>query len=45
VGVQLAAVAEQLRTIGGLVDQAGAGLASTADRLDAGGAALATFAH
>jgi hypothetical protein len=44
VGAQLAVVAEQLRGIGGLVDQAGTGLASTADQLDAGSHALATFA-
>ncbi len=40
VGSQLGVVADHLRAIGGLVDQAGAGLARTADKLDSGGKAL-----
>ena len=40
VGEQLATVADLLRRIGGLVDDAGRGLASTADRLERGGRAL-----
>jgi hypothetical protein len=40
VGSHLGVVAEHLRAIGGLVDQAGAGLARTADKLDSGGKAL-----
>jgi hypothetical protein len=43
VGDQLAAVAEHLRSIGGLVDRAGEGLARTADKLESGGSALARF--
>lgn len=40
VGTRLAEVAEQLRSLGHFVDQAGHGLAATAEKLRAGGTAL-----
>lgn len=43
VGDQLAVVAEQLRSIGSLVDSAGEGLSRTADKLESGGRALSQF--
>lgn len=43
VGQRLAEVADQLRKMGGAVDKAGHGLADTASKLKAGGAALGRF--
>lgn len=45
VGDELAKVAALLRQIGGLVDQAGHGLADTAGKLEDGARSLATFAQ